>query len=204
MSYGKYKYVIMDGVKTLLLWRGQMKVFGVLLPVHSMYIFVSAITLAERPQLYPSFFFFTIAWVLWGMQILRKNEANPWNRTKTFVGLLTALLIGRPISGPPRTVTAHENEEEAMEQEKARAERIAMAIRESEEAKKMREDFLGEHEGMVVEADEQTADTNIATKTGGRMISLDPLKMVLYPVQIILGQVCITLRYIKNVVSWDE
>jgi hypothetical protein len=62
--------------------------------------------------------------------------------------------------------------------------------------------LLEEHESQMAQAGDQTADTDISTGRGG--LSLDPLKFVLYPLQQYLALACKTIRFIKNVVIWDE
>ena len=62
--------------------------------------------------------------------------------------------------------------------------------------------LLEEHESQMAQVGDQTANTDIATGTGG--VSLDPLKFVLYPLQQYLALTCKALRFVKNVVIWDE
>lgn len=53
---------------------------------------------------------------------------------------------------------------------------------------------------------EEIGDTNvdISTKSGGRGVSIDPLKPILYPIQQYLGITCNIMRFIKNVIIWEE
>jgi hypothetical protein len=62
--------------------------------------------------------------------------------------------------------------------------------------------LLEEHESQMAQVGDQTASTDIATGTSG--VSLDPLKFVLYPIQQYLALACKALRFIKNVLIWDE
>lgn len=202
-SYRVAQYYIVDSVISLLFWRGQVPVFGMNLPLHSLYLFFAATTLAERPWLYPSFFFFNTAWCIVALQIWRNKSPNPWQKSKTFLGLLSALAVGRSISGPPSTIEAHENEKESMEEEETWKLRMEKAAKDAEEAVEARNKLQAEHENMVAEAGEQVANTDLSSKTGGG-VSLDPMKFVLYPVQLILAKICTTLRFIKNVMLWDE
>ena len=201
-SYRVAQYYIIDSVISLLFWRGQVPVFGVKLPLHSLYFFFVATTLAERPSLYPSFFWFNTAWFIVALQIWRNKSPNPWHQSKTFLGLFSALVVGRSISGPPSTIEAHQNEKESMQEEETWKLRMEKAKKDAEEAEEARNALLAEHEDMVAEAGEQVADTDLASRKQG--VSLDPLKFVLYPVQMILARICTVLRFIKNVMVWDE
>ena len=203
MGYQVARYYLIDTVISLLFWRGQVPFFGHRLPLHSLYFFFAATTLAERPSLYPSFFFFNIAWFLLAMQLWRNASPNPWHRSKTFLGLLTALVTGRSIDGPPKSILAHQNEKESIEEDRLWKLRVEKAMKDAEEAAEERNRLLAEHESMVAEVGDQKANTDIATGTGGG-VSLDPLKFVLYPVQLILAQICTVLRFIRNVMIWDE
>jgi hypothetical protein len=62
--------------------------------------------------------------------------------------------------------------------------------------------LLEEHESQMAQVSDQTANTDIATGPSG--VSLDPLKFVLYPIQQYLALACKALRFIKNVLIWDE
>lgn len=202
-SYQVARYYIIDSVISLLFWRGQVPIFGVKLPLHSLYFFFAATMLAERPSLYPSFFWFNTAWFILALQVWRNKSPNPWHQSKTFLGLLSALVVGRSVSGPPNSIEAHQNEKESMQEEEIWKVRMEKAKKDAEEAEEARNALLAEHENMVAEAGEQVADTDLSSsKQGG--VSLDPLKFVLYPVQMILAKVCTVLRFIKNVMIWDE
>jgi hypothetical protein len=62
--------------------------------------------------------------------------------------------------------------------------------------------------GMVLSEDEAEAnamdDTDIAMSPGGKKLVLNPLRPILLPLQLILGQVCIAVRIARSFVIWDE
>ena len=130
------QYYLMDAIVALFFWRGQVKFFGIWVPLHSMALWMSAIILAERPTLYPAFSFFFMGWTLLAVQYWRHNSVDPWKRSKTFVGLLTSLTTGVAITGPSGNIPAHYLEEESKAEEKLAADRIAKAKREAEERQK--------------------------------------------------------------------
>lgn len=202
MEYKYLQYYIYDAVVSLLFWRGQVPVFGIYMPVHSLVAFLSSITLAERPSLYPAFFFFSIAWLLIATQIYRNKSPNPWSKTKTMIGFLTSIIASKAINFPYQTIEAHQNEEESKEVEMKLKMRLEKAKKEAEEYQMEQMKLQEEHEEMLAEAGDQTADTNISTRKN--KISFDPLKFVLYPIQQYLAMVCTALRFAKNVLVWDE
>jgi hypothetical protein len=201
-SYKVLQYYVMDAAISLLFWRGQVPFMGIYLPVHSLVAFLAGITLCERPTLYPSYFFFGIAWFLLAVQIDRNCSANPWTKSKTFIGLLSALATGKSISGPLGTIEAHQNEKESKEEAELLKSRLEKAKKEAEETQEAQMKLLQEHEAMMANVGDQTADTDISTNQGG--ISLDPMKFILYPIQQYLFMACNALRFSRNVISWDE
>lgn len=202
MGYEVLKYYLIDSVVALLFWRGQVKFYGFWLPIHSMALFLAGITLAERPSLYPSFWFFGLGWMLLSLQTYRNNSSNPWHKTKTFIGLTQDFLTGTCFDGPPKKIAAHENEEEAKEEEKRQKERIEKARKQAEAYLQAQNELLAEHEGMMAQVGDQTADTDISSKKG--KVSIDPLKFILYPIQQYLAKACHALRTVRCILTWDE
>lgn len=123
-------------------------------------------------------------------------------KSKSFLGLLTAVTTGVPIDGPPKEIAPHEREEEFNAEEKVKLDKIAKAKKDEEEYAKAQAALYEEHQSQLAQVGDQTADTNIATSTGG--VSLDPLKFVLYPLQQYLGMLVVSIRFIKNVLIWNE
>lgn len=135
-SHSVSQYYLTEAVVALFFWRGQVKILGVWVPLHSFVFWLSAIILAERPTLYPAFSFFFMGWVLVAMQYWRQNSVDPWKHSKTFLGLCTSLTTGVAMSGPSQNIPAHFLEEEAKAETKIAADRIAKAKNEAEERQK--------------------------------------------------------------------
>lgn len=201
-GYIVLKYYLIDAIKSILFWRGQVKIFGFWLPIHSVAVFFAGVTLAEKPSLYPSYWFFGLGWLLLSVQTWRNNTSNPWLRTKTFMSLTQELLMSMSFDGPPTRIAAHENEVESKAEEKERKDRIEKAEKQAEEYNKAQMELLQEHEAMMAQVGDQNADTDISTQNGG--MSIDPLKFILYPIQQYLAMACNALRLVKNFVIWDE
>ena len=201
-SYSQISYYLMDAIESLLFWRPQVRVLGsIWLPIHSLGVFLACIILAENPYYYPPFFCFGIAWFLFAVQHWRNNAPNPWGKTKTFSEMFMMLALGKSFKGPD-SIAAHENEEASNKLDAEFAARVKAA--EERAAKNQEEQMkaLEEHEKLMADIGEQTADTDTSTKGGG--LSINPLKPILYPIQQYLGMACEGLRLLRNVVLWDE
>ena len=200
-AYLYVQYYIMDAIISLLFWRGQIPfAFGIKLPVHSLIAFLAAISMAERPSLFFSYFWFANAWLLWAIQTWRNNTPNVWSRTKSFGQILSMLILDRAMVGPETIPENHmQVEADAFEEKmKKRIEKAeAAAERRREEEMKM----LAEHEKQMAELD-TTAETDISTQAGG--LALAPLKRFLYPAQKALAMLCAGVRFVRNVYIWEE
>ena len=189
---------------TLLLWRGHFPLLigskTYKLPLHSFNAFMVLITLVEQPQYIPSFCFAIIAWVLIAVMGHRRNSANVWNRCKSYAEIMEALIFGKTTE-KPHNIKPFEGYDEAKAEMQEWLRRIEEAEKLAErkyfEAQKAEEERLKELEEIG------DADADISTKVGGG-ISIDPIKAALYPVQLLLGTICLHLRFVKNVIIWEE
>jgi hypothetical protein len=212
-SYGNelsaYRHVIFyiqQALFTVLLWRGHYQInihhCKFKLPLHSLVAFVMGISLIEDFNLFPSFFFFSIAWFFLATNEQRQRNPSPWHKSATFGGLWFTFLTGRtwiteivpdndelqPLIIDDRT--AHEVPLEGKDSQSSR------------EAKQMNQmdAYIAQEEEEL--ADEQTSENGIETTTGG--FQLNVLKPILLPIQKILGQICRILRVARSIVTWDE
>lgn len=183
-------FYLQDAAMTLLLWRGTFPIpipyndHPWMFPIHSLSAFATAILLVENPQLIPSFFFASIAWVLLASQAYRRSLPDVWSRCKSYKELLKTLAIGES-SEPPELIGAYHNYQEAqtfLDKWQKRIEDAEVAAAKAyEEQVKAQEEYEREMEDVGGEED-------IATKSGG--MSFDPFKSLLFPVQQNLGLVC--------------
>lgn len=173
----------------------------VYLPIHSFNAFIAGVMLVERPTLFPSFFFFGVAWFLLSVMGYRRNSPNPWEGCKSFAEFLQVLIFDKSLTS--HSIAQHENEKEAKAFEEKWKARIAKANEDAaKRQKKMLEDQQ-ELEQQMAEIGETTADTDISTKTDGGM-SMDPFKPILYPIQQYLCMTCEWVRFIRNIIIWEE
>jgi hypothetical protein len=203
-EYQHALFHVEDGIMTLLLWRGHLPVkigsSTIKLPIHSLYAFLVAITLVENPQLYPSFCFASIAWLLLAVMGARRHTANVWGRSKSYGEIMQQLIFGE-ITTPPPSYKPFHNYEHAKDELEEWVRRIEesekRADREYVEAQKLEEERLQELEEIG------DADADISTKVGGG-ISFDPIKAALFPVQQLVGVICRKLRFVRNIIIWEE
>ena len=199
-------YYIQDALMTVLLWRGHYTVrigkhtFN--LPLHSINAFIISVVLVEKPALFPSFFFASIAWLLLAVMGYRRNVPDPWQRCKTFRQFVEILCFGKSLVGP-ESIAPFENAEEAAKFEAWRQQRIIdaeeAAKKAYEEQQSAQEEEMAEMEGFGDEG------TDIATKTGGGLTpSIDPFKPFLFPIQQYLGFAVGYFRVVKHVLIWEE
>ena len=205
MTYMECYYYLEDAVLNVILWRGHFplklgKKTIALLPVHSFNLFLCMVVLVERPTLFPSFCCATIAWVLLAVMGYKRNVPDPWDGCRSFGEVMQQLILGKCLSGPD-DIPAFANAEKSKEFTEKWKKRV-------EEAEKMAErrrlKAIEEQEEWQKEM-EEIGDTNvdISTKSGGG-VSIDPLKPILYPIQQYLGIACNSLRFIKNIIIWEE
>jgi hypothetical protein len=105
-----------DAGTSVLLWRGtshvQIKGKTVKLPIHSMTAFVLSVLLVERPQFFPSFFLFSLAWLLLATMEYRRQLPDVWSRCKSYRELAECLFFGESQSGPD-SIEAYANDDAA-------------------------------------------------------------------------------------------
>jgi hypothetical protein len=203
----EYNYVLFylqDAIVTLLLWRGHFPIRigsrDVNLPIHSFNAFVVATVLVERPQLFPAFCFASIAWVLLAVMGWRRNSPNAWGRCKSYGELIQALVLGKMGISPPSIKPFERFDETKLEMEQwvkrieDSQEQSRLAYIEAEKAEQERQKELEEIGDM---------ENDISTKVGGGF-SIDPTKAVLHPIQLLVGWIVPKIRFVKNVVIWEE
>jgi hypothetical protein len=196
-------FYLEDALMTLFLWRShfECRIFGheLALPVHSFNAFVVAVFLVEHPQLFPSFFFASLGWILIAVMGFRRSNPNVWIPCYSYAEILKKLVLGDALV-PPHSIKPYENIEEVNEATENWVRRIEDA--EKKAARDATAAKLEEQERLR-EMEEIGAEVDIATKVNGG-ISIDPVRAALYPIQLMLGMVCRTVRLVKNIFIWQE
>jgi hypothetical protein len=205
-GYQEVVYYIQQALMTVWLWRGHLQVnlcgWKFKLALHSMVAFVMGIFLVENYDLFPSFFLLSVAWFFLATNEERQRNPSPWNQSATFGEMWTALLMGRTTRKQVMVVddelkpliTAYEAAGEDRRKEKQESKKNT-----KKQGSMMDAYFAQEvEEATAMEGDLDNIETNT-----GRM-QLNPLKPILLPIQQILGQVCVSLRVVRSLVTWDE
>ena len=198
MEYQSVYYNILDGMKTVLLWRGHHPVSicccEFKLPIHSFIFLGFGIVITEFPKYSMSVFFASITWFMLALLGNRVQRPLLWDRPPFFNQLLLRFLTGgrRPVEIAP-----NQNKEEDtifMEKEMARV----------ENNKREAEKYLQAFSDDLAELDE--AKNKIMFKDSGKTnaISLGLFKNQLQPVQTQLHNVLYIFRLIDRILSWDQ
>lgn len=200
-------FYIQDGVVALLLWRGTLPVYvpiidkSVVLPVHSISAFVITTVLAEKPQLIPSFFFASVAWLLLAAQSYRRSLPDVWSRCKSYTEFVEAVILGESRTSPD-SIPVHANYTEAQAFLDRWQKRITDAEKAATKAFVEQAQAQAEYERQMEDVGD-TADQDIAAQTSGG-VSIDPFKGLLFPVQQNLAMICRYVRHIRHIVTWQE
>jgi len=204
MTYQSLWVDVKRALVSLIFWRGQFDVEfmgnSYMLPVHSMIAFLIFVLLVERPLYIPSFFFASIAWLMLAIMFQRLHNPNPWRRCKSFLELFLTLVIGSSGTGP-LSIKANENKAEAVAFEQRLRQRIMDAEAASLKAAKEAE----EEQALAEKEADEIGETNIdisKQRSGGH--SIDPFRKIMEPIQINLQIICKIIRYIRNILIWEE
>lgn len=167
------------GLHSLILWKGQVKVFNVHLPLHSFLAFVTASYVIERPHLIPAYFSFCAAWCLGILMVRQRNHPSPWHKARSI----------DPIPFVPRKTPFGETIDSGQGYEE-------MKRMEEERKRVMEEDKLLQSKIATLRRELQQflatiSDVNLVTSEnrGG----LNPLRKLL-PVQLVMKGKCGTVK----------
>lgn len=184
-------YVISDTFRSLILWRGQVEVFSVMIPLHSMILFVASSKLVERPQLIVPYSLLIVAWIMFANLTIRRQHPSPWQSRLSFFDYVNILRTGKS-STRVKCIKEFEGAEAARQYEHAWKKRIdkdrKMADKKAELLKE-----INSIEGV-----------NIHTEVSQQgVIPLD-LLVRLGRYQGIIGKVCRKFRFVKIILTWEE
>mmetsp|Transcript_3353 Transcript_3353/g.7935 ORF Transcript_3353/g.7935 Transcript_3353/m.7935 type:complete len:1186 (-) Transcript_3353:1130-4687(-) len=183
-------YLLGDAFRSLMFWRGQVEVFSILLPVHSLLFFLMATRLVERPSLIVPFTFLGIGWALLAMLTVRRQSPSPWNRCPSFVECHRLLLTGRT-STPLHSIKENEGAEAAKKIELEWQKRIDDDLK------------IAEKKAELNQIINEIGDDNIHTNVSQGVIPLDMLNR-LARYQGIIRRLCDKFRFIKIIFTWEE
>lgn len=184
-------YAIGDGVRSLLFWRGQVRVLGLMLPLHSLLFFCAASTLVERPYLLPSFTLLSIAWIMMATGTQRQQHPSPWYRCPSFWQYAEVLKTGRsPLR--VRRIKAKEGSKDTEVYEAEWNKRMAKDLDEANRRAEMMKQLndLGNEKIQT----KMVAENMIPIELLGRLARWQGM----------IGRYCGYFRFIKIILTWEE
>jgi hypothetical protein len=202
-SYQLTLPLVKKAIMTVLFWRGHYHFHyrgkDYWLPLHSITAFSWAILIARNFNMFPSFCLFCIGWFFLACQEHSRSHPSPWRHSPHYVTILRGLALNEM---HPESIPRDVNKELIAAYDKKAQERKKKLEEEKEFEKK--EDLA-----LKKEMGQGTAgggEVDITTKGGGGLIPIDlnPLKFVLYPIQLQLGQGVIAMRIVRSIVEWEE
>lgn len=190
-------YSIGDAVRSLIYWRGQVKVGNVWLPLHSAVVFYCSIHVVENLQLLPSFILFGCGWIMLANMFNRTAHPNPWTRGHSFMKYWSILIGSGGLEATQ--INPLEGHKETAKLETKWKQRLA-----DDDAKYFKQLELNAKIKSI--SDEATIRTK--TKASANTALVDPLSALagakLLPYQQRLSGYCKKMRHIRNVMNWNE
>lgn len=132
----RLSHAVSDSLFSLMFWRGQVEVFSIFLPIHSMIFFCVSTTLVERPYMFPAFAILSVAWLMIANGRMRRQHPSPWYRCPTFAHYLGILINGKS-KQKIQKISANEGREEAVAFEEAWRKREEDAMSKAEKRAEM-------------------------------------------------------------------
>lgn len=190
-------YAIGDAVRSLIYWRGQVKVGNVWLPLHSAVVFYCSIQVVENLQLLPSFMLFGCGWIMIANMLNRTAHPNPWTRGHSFMKYWSILIGSGGLEATQ--INPLEGHKETTKLETKWKQRLA-----NDDVKYYKQLELDAKVKSI--SDEATIRTK--TKASANTALVDPLSALagakLLPYQQRLSGYCKKMRHIRNVMNWNE
>jgi len=182
-------YSFQDGIKSLVLWRDQVTVLGIGIPLFSMFAFVIGIFVVEHPNMIPAMIVFALALVLLEQMNHRISSPSPWRRCRSFSFYLRVLIFGTSGKGKLPNISAFEGAQEFEEYQKAIDARIAKD-----------KEFIQRKEAFERQLDEIES---FKLQDSSQPIPME-LLMVLGKIQSIVGDFCRLCRFLDAIITWEE
>jgi len=155
-------YIFFDSLVSLVFWKGQVELLGMLMPIHSFLFFCAGCILVERPYMLPSFLLLTVAWVLLAGMSSQRHHPSPWMRCQSFQHYLQILVTGKSSLSTKR-IAPREGWEATQAYDKAWEDRMA------------RDQKIRDEKYARVKELNDIGDDKISTKTDGMLIPVDLL-----------------------------
>lgn len=186
-------YAISDAMRSLIYWRGQVKVGSVYLPLHSAIVFYFSTVVVENPHLIPSFILFGCGWIMIANMLQRVTHPNPWHRGHSFARYWNLLTHGHSY-----------REKKVIQINPLQGHKEASKL-EAKWNQRLEDDDAKYAKQLELDAKIQSIsdETVIRTKAKASGALVDPISAVagakLLPYQKRLNGYCNKVRYVRNV-----
>ena len=193
-------YAISDAVKSLVYWKGnQVKVGSVWLPLHSAIVYYLSIHVVENPRYLPSFILFGCGWMMIANSHLRTSHPNPWHRGHSFLDHWNVMIRGNSYHSAGKEIQPMQGYKETVIQDAKWKQRL-----------KDDDDMWAKQYELADKIKKISDDAVIRTKTSSSATGalVDPISAAagsfLLPYQKRLSGYCKKVRYVRNVLNWNE
>jgi hypothetical protein len=184
-------YAVTDTFRSLVLWRGQVEVFSVMLPLHSMILFVFSSKLVEKPQLIVPYSLLGVAWIMLANLTIRRQHPSPWQSRLSFIDYLNILRTGKS-SVPVKSIKEFEGAEAAEAYELAWKNRVDRDL------------MIAAKKAELLQEISDIGDVNIHTQVSNQgLIPMDIMNR-LGRYQGIMSRLCKKFRFMKIILTWEE
>jgi len=208
-SYEVILDYVTDAMMTVWLWRGHhsMTICGktILVPAHSITAYIWALIISYNFNAFFSFVCFAIGWAMLAINYQVRQNPSPWHKCASYGTLWMYLLFGK---APVEVHDANYKEQEFNDYMADYKKRVQDKLDEKELEMKYDEEIIRELGDDVVLGNEEV---DIATERQGGLVSkvnvfrgMNPIKMILHPIQIELGKIVIMTRTAKSIIMWRE
>lgn len=194
LDYQNIYFDIIDALKTILLWRGHWQICCFNLPLYSITLLAFAVVITEFPEHTISVFFASIAWFMLACLENQRKRPSPWAKPPSYFSMLERFVTNRA-----RPVTIEK-------QESIETDSFYMSSRETRRnlnevlTQQFWDDFNKEGEVMA----EMKAESALIFKKRNTYARMKLFQGILYPIQKVLFDICIQLRFISKVLNWDQ
>jgi len=189
-----WSFILKRGMRSLIFWRGQVRIGKRAVPLHSFLAFVTAAYVIEYPNLIPAYIFFCAGWCMFVLTCEQHRHPSPWYRGKSFSHHLRRFISSELITSKGESIDVNEGFKEMKEMEKERqkiAEEDNMLQAQISAVKRELQQILAAVSSVV------TIRTN--EDVGG----LNPLSKLL-PVQLIMRDVIHYVRSVHMILSCKD
>ena len=202
-QYQNVYHDVVDAIKTVWLWRGHWEMTicwccRLYIPLHSMIMLTCAIIVTEFPKYTVSVFFGSIAWFMLALLEHQRKRPSSWDQPPKYSSLLARFITNR---ARPVTIEKRENEDSDSAYVHSLEKRRDVNEAASEQ---FWEDYAEDMKVMEEMNNEKPLNTKKDRRSLTKNLKLDLFKKLLHPLQQLVYGICLKLRFVTNILTWDQ